>query len=282
MPFIDTEGARINYARTGHGPAVLLIQGAGVVGDGWRPQIERLAHEYTLVSFDNRGIGMSTMAPGGRVTIEHMADDAIAVMAAEGLESFHVAGHSMGGLIAQALALRVRARVKSLALFCTFVRGPEGARLSPAMMWTALRMRLGTRAMRREAFLGLIMPSAYVRRVDRVRLAGELAPLFGHDLASQPWFVMQQVRAMAHYDAAARWAELAGIPTLVASAAHDRIALPQYGRALAARIPNARYVEYPDAGHAVTIQCVEEVTADLREHLADAERRVGRMTTPAI
>lgn len=53
MPFIDTPGARIPFARTGSGPAVLLVQGAGVIGGGWRPQIERLAREYTLVAFDN-------------------------------------------------------------------------------------------------------------------------------------------------------------------------------------------------------------------------------------
>jgi pimeloyl-ACP methyl ester carboxylesterase len=274
MPFLNTRGARISYARAGAGPVVLFIQGAGVIGDGWTPQTEGLSGEYTVIAFDNRGIGKSTIADGGRVTIEDMARDALAIVDAEGVDRFHVVGHSMGGLIAQALALRARERVRSLALLCTFVRGSEGARLSAAMMLTALRMRIGTPRMRRRAFLDLVMPAAYLETVDDVQLAANLAPLFGHDLADQPWFVLRQVRAMARYEAAARWPELAGIPTLVASAAHDRIALPRYGRALASLIPNARYVEYPDAGHAVTIQCADRVTARLREHFAGVEARV--------
>ena len=277
MPHLDTAGARISYLRAGSGPIVLFIQGAGVIGEGWRPQMEVLARDYTVVAFDNRGLGQSTVATGGRVTVEDMAADALALMDAERAEHFHVVGHSMGGLIAQAMALRAPQRVRSLALLCTFVRGAEAARVSAALMLTALRMRIGTRRMRRNAFLELVMPPAYLRRVDRLALASDLAPLFGHDLARQPWFVMKQVGAMAKYDAAARWPELSGIPTLVASAAQDRIALPQYGRALAALIDGARYVEYPDAGHAVPIQCAEVVTADLREHLAAAEGRVATM-----
>ena len=277
MPHLNTAGARISYLRAGSGPIVLFIQGAGVIGEGWRPQMEVLARDYTVVAFDNRGLGQSTVATGGRVTVEDMAADALALMDAERAEHFHVVGHSMGGLIAQAMALRAPQRVRSLALLCTFVRGAEAARVSAALMLTALRMRIGTRRMRRNAFLELVMPPAYLRRVDRLALASDLAPLFGHDLARQPWFVMKQVGAMAKYDAAARWPELSGIPTLVASAAQDRIALPQYGRALAALIDGARYVEYPDAGHAVPIQCAEVVTADLREHLAAAEGRVATM-----
>ena len=273
MPLLNTAGARISYTRAGAGPAILLIQGAGVVGAGWRPQVDSLGTEYTTCAFDNRGTGGSRILDGGRLTIEDMAADALAIMDAEGLERFHVVGHSMGGLIAQAVALQARARIKSLTLLCTFVRGVEGARMTPAMMLTALRMRMGTRVMRRRAFLSLVMPDAYARTAGAGSLAAQLAPLFGHDLANQPWFVMQQVRAMARYDAASRWRELDGIPTLVASAAHDRIARPQYGRALAALIPGARYVEYPDAGHAVTIQCADEVSALLREHLSAAEAR---------
>ena len=271
MPYVETPGARIHYTKAGSGPPVLLIQGAGVVGEAWRPQVAALAPEYTVYSFDNRGIGRSTLAQSRRVTIEEMAADALAIMDAERVGTFHIAAHSMGGLIAQALALHARQRVTSLALLCTFVRGTEGARMSPAMMLTALRMRIGTRTMRRNAFLELIMPAAYLRTADRPRLAGDMALLFGYDLASQPPFVMRQVRAMARYDAAARWSELADVPTLVVTAAHDRIARPEYGRELASRIHGARYVEIPDAGHGVTIHRAEVLNALLREHLAAAE-----------
>ena len=189
------------------------------MGEGWRPQIERLRGQYTVYAFNNRGMSGSTLEDGSSLTIEEMARDALAIMNAESVHHFHVVGHSMAGLIAQALTLTARDRVKSLALLCTFVRGAEGARRNAAMIMTGLRIRIGTKRMRRNAFLELIMPSAYLRAVDRSRLAEEIAPLFGYDLASQPYFVMRQLRAMSRYDAAARWTELAGIPTLVVSAA---------------------------------------------------------------
>ena len=79
MPNLDTAGASLHYARTGQGPPVLLIQGVGAIGNAWRPQIEALSDRYTLVSFDNRGIGGSTIRDG-QFTIEAMAADALAIM----------------------------------------------------------------------------------------------------------------------------------------------------------------------------------------------------------
>jgi pimeloyl-ACP methyl ester carboxylesterase len=240
------------------------VQGAGAIGEGWRPQVEALADRFTTVTFDNRGIGQSTCA--GALTIEDMARDALAIMDAEGIERFHLAGHSMGGLIAQQIALTAPHRVLSLALLCTFLRGRQASTLSWGMLATALRMRIGPKAARRRAFTELVMPAAYLRSVDGAQLASQLAGLFGHDLASQPSFVMTQLRAMARFDVSARLTALAPIPTLVVSAQHDRIARPEYGRALADAIPGARYVEIDEAGHAVTIQLAARINQLLVEH----------------
>jgi len=115
-------GGELSYAIVGTGPPVLAIQGAGLIGRGWKPQFDGLSHQFTFVTFDNRGIGGSSRGAGD-LTIERMADDARAVADAAGLDRFHVLGHSMGGLIAQHLALTSRDRVKSLALLCTFADG---------------------------------------------------------------------------------------------------------------------------------------------------------------
>ncbi len=199
MPTLDTPGASLLYSRSGDGPPVLLIQGVGVVGNGWTPQVDRLRERFTLVSFDNRGIGASVNRDG-RLTIDDMAADALAILDAEGIDRVHVAGHSMGGVIAQALALRAPARIKSLALLCTFAKGKDGSKVTLPMLATALRMRVGTRAMRRNAFLELIMPERYLQQTDRPALAARLAPLFGHDLAEQPPIVMKQLGAMSKYE----------------------------------------------------------------------------------
>jgi pimeloyl-ACP methyl ester carboxylesterase len=262
---VRAAGSRLSYIRSGSGPAVLLIQGVGVVGEGWRPQIDELGARFDLVAFDNRGIGLSE-AGQGPLTIEAMASDALAIMDAENVARFHVVGHSMGGLIAQEVALRAPERTLSLACLCTFSNGKQGSRPTLGMLGTALRTRIGTRNARRNAFLELVMPLSYLRTVDRMQLAHDLKPFFGHDLADQPPIVMKQLRAMSSYDAGARLAGLAPIRTLVMSATEDRIALSAYGRALSAAIPGSRFVEIADAGHGVTIQRAPEVNALLSQH----------------
>lgn len=266
MPFIDSRGARLHYFVEGDGPPLVMVQGAGVIGEGWRPQMDALRSRFTIVAFDNRGIGQSTVPPG-RLCIEDMALDVAAIADTLRLERFHLAGHSMGGLIAQQVALSTPERILSLSFMCSFAHGRQAATLSMAMLLTAIRMRVGTRVMRRRAFTELILPSSYLQGVDQAALADRLRPLFGHDLASQPLFVMQQVGAMSRFDAGARLSALAGVPTLVVSATEDRIARLEYGRELAALVPGARFVEIGNAGHAVTIQRAEDVNALLLEHL---------------
>ena len=264
MPHVKVEGARIHYLQEGQGPPVVLVQGVGVIGNGWKPQVDGLRDRYSLITIDNRGIGRS--ASEGRLTVEAMADDVLAVADAAGLDRFHLAGHSMGGIIAQQVALTARARVTSLALLCTFFKGAQGTMVAPAMLPAAIRSRVGTRRMRRRAFVELVMPRAFLATQDRDQVCADLADLFGRDLADQPPIVMQQLRAMGRYDASARLATLAGIPTLVLSGAKDGIAQPVFGRALAAAIPGARYVEIPDAGHAVPIQKADQTNEMLAAH----------------
>jgi pimeloyl-ACP methyl ester carboxylesterase len=259
----DTE---LHYVRQGSGPLVLLIQGVGVAGGGWRPQVDALAAEFTTVAFDNRGIGRS---PAGRapLTIARMAADALAILDVEGAARAHVVGHSMGGVIAQALALAAPERVASLSLLCTFANGRDGAGMSPGMLWRGLRTRVGTRAMRRLAMMNLIMPPGFITPANRDEWAATLAGVFGRDLADQAPIAMAQLRAMSRFNQVDRLGALAAIPTLVVSGAHDLIARPSSGRALAAAIPGARYVEFPDAAHALPIQCAEKVNALLLAHL---------------
>jgi aminoacrylate hydrolase len=258
-----------NYTSQGTGEPVLLIQGVGLGGAGWGPQIDGLSDRFRIVAFDNRGIDGSDIDLR-MLSIETMAIDALAVMDAAGPRRWHVVGHSMGGLIAQELALRAPQRVQSLSFLCTFSRGSEGARFSPGILWRGLRTRCGTRRMRRNAFLELVMPPEVLATVDRDALAEELRPLFGHDLADQPGIALSQLRAMARYDASEQLVRLAPIPTLVVSATEDRIALPEYGRRLATAIPGARFVELTGAGHGLPIQSPLKTNQLLAAHFLAA------------
>jgi pimeloyl-ACP methyl ester carboxylesterase len=276
--FVEYRGCRIRYRLAGRGgPPILLIQGVGVHGDGWDPQVIGLADRFRCLAFDNRGMGRSQPV-GGEVSVPSMADDARALMDRAGWESAHVVGHSLGGVIAQELALSTPGRVRSLSLLCTVARGADTMRLSGPAFWLGIRGSIGSRRMRRRAFLRIVMPPSVLATADHEKLAAELAPIFGHDLAEQPPIAMKQLAALRAWDARNRLNELAAIPTLVVSAEYDPIAPPVYGRGLAAAIPGARYVEFADAAHGVTIQRANEVNRLLAEHILAAEGDAARGT----
>lgn len=268
MPVIDHHGCRLAYDVAGTGPRVLFIQGTGVHGAGWRPQIEALQSQFSCLSFDNRGVGRSQPV-GAPVSVALMAADAVAVLDAAGWDDAHVVGHSLGGLVALEMALSASSRVRSLSLLCTFARGRDATRLTASMLWTGLRTRIGTRRQRRRAFLELVLPASAVNESNADRIAEELAPLFGHDLGDQPPIVMQQMRAMVRCDVTPRLGELAGLPTLVVSATGDRIAPPEFGRAIVAGVPGAAFREL-DGAHGLPIHSADQVNAVLREHFAHA------------
>ncbi len=262
-------GCRLSFSVEGDGPSVVFIQGVGVHGRGWTPQVEDLRSGFQCLLFDNRGIGAS-QPMGTAITVAQMAEDTLGLMSHLGWESAHLVGHSLGGPVALEMALTVPHRVRSLSLLCTVARGRDATRLTGRMLWLGLRSRIGSRRSRRRAFLRIVMPEAVLAEVDPDALAAELEPLFGHDLAVQSPAAMKQLSALRAFDATDRLSEI-DIPTLVMSAAHDPIAPPAYGRALAAAIAGARYVEFEDASHGLPIQHAARVNGLLRQHLESAE-----------
>lgn len=262
-------GCPIAFDVEGRGPLVLLIQGVGTCGSGWRPQIEALRDRHTCVSFDNRGIGRST--PLARsLAFDDMVDDARAILDHLSLGPAHVVGHSLGGLIAQGLALKAREQVRSLALLCTFARGRDAAPPTWRMISAGARSRIGTRNMRRRGFAELLLPPGAVELSDIESVNARFAPLFGHDLADQPRIVSEQLAVMRRAEAESRLPALDGIPTLVVSARHDPIAPPSLGRRIAAGIPGARFAEIEDASHGLPLHRPQVVDTLLAEHF---ERR---------
>jgi len=264
---VTHKGCRIACSRSGTGVPILFIQGVGVHGSGWGPQVDVLDARYQCLTFDNRGLNKSQPI-GTPLSIEQMAEDALSVLKARTTDPAHIVGHSMGGLIALQLALSARNSVRSLALLCTFSRGKDATKLSPWMIWTGLRTRIGTKRQRRRAFLKLVLPPATFACSNLDEVARQFAPIFGHDLAVQPPVAMKQLTAMARYDATPRLHQLSGLPTLVVSATHDRLARPEYGRGLAAAIRGARFVEIKDAAHGVPIERPESINSLLLEHFS--------------
>jgi pimeloyl-ACP methyl ester carboxylesterase len=141
-----------------------------------------------------------------------MAADAAAILDRENIDHVHVMGHSMGGLIALGFALMNPARIKSLILACTFADGAAPTRFSWKMAALGIRCRVGTRAMRRDAMLEMIMPAHYLRSIDRGRLAADLAAVIRS----------RSRRSAAHPDApAARDVAVYGAPAVARALWHS-------------------------------------------------------------
>ena len=274
MPLLKTPEVDLHYEIAGQAPPIVMIQGVGAGGEAWRPQIDGLGASYSTLLFDNRGFGRSQPCRGP-ITIEAMADDVRRLMDVAGWESAHVMGHSMGGVIAQQIALDVPKRVRSLSLLCTFARAKLAARLTPWVLWMSLRTRIGPRRNRRFAFLEMLYPTSYLRSADRDQLADYVGGLIGRDLSDQPPILMKQLGALARHDTSSRLGELRGIPTLVISAQHDRIALPRFGQAIADLLPGAQFEEWLGASHGVIMQDAPRLNTRLKSFLDSVER--GKM-----
>ncbi|MEO7651580.1 MAG: alpha/beta fold hydrolase, partial [Bryobacteraceae bacterium] len=247
----------------------LMIQGVGAHGLGWNPQVAILEKQFSCLTLDNRGIGAS-LPKAVHLSVDQMAIDALAIMDDAGWDSAHVLGHSMGGLVAMQMALMAKPRVRSLSLLCTFVRGADATRTTPALFWIGLRIRFAPRPWRRNAFLELVLPQGKTKGYP-YDIAERLASVLGHDVADIPSIVNDQLAAMREYDATPRLKELSGIPTLVINGEEDLMARPSSGRAIAAGIPGSRFIGIPGASHAFPIVEPERCAALLLQHIAGAE-----------
>ena len=138
--------------------------------------------------------------------------------------------------------------------------------MTPTIVWMGLRTRLGTRAMRRRAFLRMLFPPETLASICPNKVAADLAPMIGRDLADSPPIMMKQLKALAAHDCTDELHKLSGIPTLVVSAEKDPIALTHFGQLLCLHIRGSRYVEISGASHGVTMQEAGKINGLLRKH----------------
>src|SRR5215207_9190920 len=131
MPKVELSATELNYERSGSGEPLLLIQGMGGTHVSWgRPFSALLESDFEVIAFDNRGMGLSRRV-GGEFSIAEMAADCAGLLDALEIESAHVLGISMGGMIAQELALSQPQRLRTLTLGCTYCGGPGSQLMDP-------------------------------------------------------------------------------------------------------------------------------------------------------
>jgi pimeloyl-ACP methyl ester carboxylesterase len=241
MPFIQNQGARIYWDERSVGDPVLLIMGLGYPSDMWWRTRPVLDARYRTIVLDNRGVGRNDMPPGP-YPIALMAADALAVLDAAEVESAHVFGISMGGMIAQEFALQYPQRVRSLILGCTAAGGPTAVRAEPEA--SALLMNRGSMTPEEAAVAAI--PYIYDRDTPRERIEEDLA-------IRRPWFArpetyVAQLQGILAWEAYSRLPQLK-VPTLVIHGENDRLVPLGNGQQIAARIPGAKLVPLPNASH---------------------------------
>jgi pimeloyl-ACP methyl ester carboxylesterase len=257
VPYVTHAGAKIYWEEAGQRDPIssavspiaavqrdplLLIMGLGATLEWWQRLIPVLAPRYRTIVYDNRGVGRSDVAPGP-YSIPAMAEDAAAVMDAAGIASAHVFGASMGGMIAQELALNHPSRVRSLILGCTACGGPQSV---PAEK--PVRAALAARStMTREDAAWSMAPYIFDASTPRERVAEDIAVRLAATVTNDGYFAQfQGIRAWTGtHD------RLAGIrmPTLVMHGETDQLVPPENGRIIARAIPHARLVMVPHASH---------------------------------
>jgi 3-oxoadipate enol-lactonase len=259
MPFVENQGVKIYWEEQGQGAPILLIMGLGWTSDLWYRTRPVLATRYRTIIFDNRGVGRSDVPPGP-YSITQMASDAAAVLDAAGIESAHIFGMSMGGMIAQEFALQYPKRVRSLILGCTAPGGPEAVRAEPEVLQILM-----LRGVDPEVAAQAISPFIYHPATPKERIEEDMA-------LRRTWFptaegYFAQLQAIMGWEAYSRLAQIAA-PTLVIHGDSDQLVPPANAQLIASRIPGANLVMIPQTSHILTTDQQEPVHRALLDFLA--------------
>ena len=250
MPFVSaTDGTRIHYevtGRVGRTP-VLMIQGLGASKNAWNLQRIAMATRFRIISFDNRGAGRSDK-PTEPFTLEQMADDAIAVLDAAGIETAHVVGASMGGVISQIVAVKYPQRVRSLTLVCTACRNHPW-RQELLQSWAKTAEEKGMIEVGKEAAQWVMSPRSFRRLVPAFTWMGPLAALRPrHSFVSQIHAILDTREDLVD--------QLSTItaPTMVIVGNQDILTPRGDSEEIAERIPNAELVVISGAAHGLMME----------------------------
>jgi 3-oxoadipate enol-lactonase len=245
--YADIGGLRIAYELRGRWrrrPWLALIQGLGFDRRGWGPALPLLRGHFRLVLVDNRGSGRSDPA-SGPFTVADMARDVVAVLDALDLDHAHVLGASLGGMVAQEVAIEHPARVDRLVLACTTPGWPFAYPMPAASvaLMAATRQLAPDVALRRHVENALA-PETVQHRPDLVQR------LIAHQESrrADPAAWYEQFSAGARYAGNLRQRRIAA-PSLVVHGNADRVVDPRNANLLVSRIPDSRLVLLPGLGH---------------------------------
>jgi len=259
MPSASIGDVRLHYEAIGTGgPPLLLIAGIPAVASDWRPVVGAFAAERRVIAFDNRGSGRSAVTPGPYTTAQ-LAADAVAFLDHLGVAQADVFGMSLGGMIAQELAIARPERVRRLVLGCTHA-GPRHAAPQPREAARAFAMRTDDWPLR----MRTLAPFAFSRNVDP-RLLRTFVEKKSRDAQTEEGYRAQIAAVLAH-DTADRLARVTARKP-VNTGDDDRIIPAASSRLLQERMPAATLHVIRGAGHLFFLERLHETETALRAFL---------------
>jgi 3-oxoadipate enol-lactonase len=266
MPRIHANGIEIFYQVSGSGEPLLLIAGFTCDHLIWSRVVPALSAHYRVVVFDNRGVGRTTGALDS-MSVRQLAEDAAGLLDALGLGSAHVAGHSMGGIIAQELALAHPEQVQTLMLLSSCARLDARGR-AIIESWGDLPERLDP-----ETSARLILPWMYTDAFFSTPGAVEesIAQMMANPYPPSAAAIYAQSRATSAADTSDRLNRLA-MPTLVLVGREDILLPVAFSEQLSRNIRSAELVTLDETGHGLLIESPHAVTTALLEFLRHAKQ----------
>lgn len=254
MPYAIINRIRVHYEVAGQGDAVLMINGLSAPAASWALQVRDLAAHFRVVTFDNRGVGETDLPPEPVYTMAQMADDAAALLRQLKIGRAHVIGASMGGTVAQELALRHPALVRSLVLACTWVEA-DARFLHTIEAWMALAYRVPIEERYRYVLYPWLFSPPFFDKKVNVETAFQRAMAYPHQ--TKPEAIERQARGLLQWNGT-RSQRLSAIkaPTLVVVGKDDILTPPAFSRALVRLIRRARLAVLP-GGHAFFLEEAE-------------------------
>lgn len=249
----------VSGPQTAHSPAVVLLGSLGSNRSMWDAQVRELARDHTVVAVDHRGHGTSEVVPGP-CSIADLAEDVLALLDSLGIDRFHVVGLSLGGALAQWLAVHRGARVRSAALLCT------AARFGEPSGWAdrAAAVRAGgTEAVADAVVARWITPARAESDPDLVAGLREMV------LETSAEGYAAACDALSGWDGRADLGRIT-CPTLVVAGDEDPSTPPEVLREIADGVPGAEFVTLSPAAHVPTVEMPDRVSEVLRAHLTSA------------
>lgn len=256
MSKVKVEDIEIAYSVEGSGEPVMLIEGFTRVKESWRLQVEGLMKDFKIVTFDNRGVGETTV-PTEPFTIADMAADTVGLMDALGIDSAHIFGVSMGGLIAQILALDYSDRVKKIALGCTTHGGRHA--VQPAKDVMDVLAKASDATIPAEENIRMRVPIIFSQRFIREE-PERLEEFIQSSLQFMPTpeGAAGQMGALSIFNVKRRLGEIQ-CPVLVITGSDDRMMPPENSRLLYEGIAGAELYMVDGAGHSFYFEKADEV-----------------------